>query len=61
MRIAYALAKQLDRAHTLETDYGSLSLDEDMRKAIDKALRPLLEKRLKTLQKMTPKDTLSTK
>ena len=42
----YALAKQLDRAYALETTYGTLQLDEEMRAAVEKALRPLLTKRL---------------
>lgn len=42
----YALAKQLNTAHTLSTDYGDLPLDAAMQQAIDQALRPILERRL---------------
>jgi hypothetical protein len=42
----YCLAKQLTRAHTLQTDYGDVALDDDMREAVEKALRPILEQRL---------------
>jgi len=44
---SYALAKQLDSAHTLETSYGSIDLDDEMRNAIAAVLRPILESRLK--------------
>ena len=42
----YALAKQLNTAHTLQTDYGEVPLDAAMQQAIDQALRPILERRL---------------
>lgn len=46
-RIGYALAKQLGSAYALSTNYGELYLDEKMKKAVDKALRPILERQLK--------------
>lgn len=48
--ILYALAKQLASGHTLESSYGAIPLDEEMREAIDKAIRPILERRLKEVQ-----------
>lgn len=45
--LSYCLAKQLARAHTVQTDYGDIALDEEMRAAMDSALRPIIEQRLK--------------
>ena len=45
-QIASALTKQLHTAHSLLTDYGEVELDEELRMAIDRALRPILERRL---------------
>jgi hypothetical protein len=42
----YCLAKQLARAHSVQTDYGDFDLDEEMRDAVETALRPILERRL---------------
>ena len=42
----YCLAKQLERAHTVQSDYGDFSLDDEMREAVENALRPLLDRRL---------------
>lgn len=44
--LTYALAKQLSSAHTLEGSYGAIDLDEELRAAVDAALRPILERRL---------------
>ena len=44
--IQYCLAKQLTTAHAVETNYGAIPLDCEMKAAIDKALRPILEKRV---------------
>lgn len=44
--ISYALAKQLDRAHTLQSTYGDIQLDAELVEAIDKAIRPILNERL---------------
>jgi len=43
---SYAISKQLPTAHSLNSSYGKLELDEEMRAAIEKALLPILEKRL---------------
>ncbi len=51
LKLSYALSKQLDSAYALETSYGSLQLDEGMKKAIVAALRPLLERQLERLRK----------
>lgn len=45
-QIRYALAKQLATAHTLGSDYGAVELDDEMKRAIQAALSPLLEGRL---------------
>lgn len=45
-QIQYALAKQLDTAHTLSTDYGDLPIDAELQRAIAQALRPILDRRL---------------
>lgn len=44
--IRYCLSKQLNTAHTLQTNYGDVELDDEMRAAIAKALRDILERRL---------------
>lgn len=43
---SYAISKQLPTACSLNSSYGELELDEEMRSAIEKALVPILEKRL---------------
>lgn len=48
LKLSYALNKQLSSMHSLETSYGTLELDETMRKAVERVLRPILEARLKT-------------
>ena len=45
-RWSCALSKQLSSAHTLASSCGDLELDDELRGAIDHALRPLLERRL---------------
>lgn len=42
----YALAKQLDTAHTLDSDYGSLALDDELRRAVGDAIRTILKARI---------------
>lgn len=55
LRLSYALSKQLPTAHTLESSYGALELDETLRRAIERAVRPILERRLnKALKEETP-------
>ena len=50
-RWSYALSKQLSSAHTLASSYGDLELDDELRAAIEKAVRPILERRLKQAEK----------
>lgn len=45
--LRYALSKQLGSAHTIQTSYGDIALDAQMRAAVEKVLRPILEKKLK--------------
>lgn len=47
--ISYALTKQLHKAYAIETDYGNIPLDAELKLAIDKAIRPILEKRLEKI------------
>lgn len=44
--IRYCLSKQLSTAHTLQTNYGDVEIDEEMQAAIAEALRGILERRL---------------
>ncbi|MFN7645268.1 MAG: hypothetical protein ACK5PW_19655 [Burkholderiales bacterium] len=44
--LSYALAKQLQTAHSLETAYGTVELDEELSAAVAAALRPILTARL---------------
>lgn len=44
----YCMAKQLDRMHTVLTDYGDFTLDKEMREAVEAALRPILQRRIDT-------------
>lgn len=50
LEIRYALSKQLDSAHTLESSYGAIQLDDEMRSAISSAVRPILQARLDDLR-----------
>lgn len=47
--LAYCLAKQLPRASHIVSDYGDFHLDDEMSAAVEKALRPILESRLRKL------------
>ncbi len=49
--VRYALVKQLDSVTALDTNYGRFELDPQMRAVVQKALRPVLERRLATLEK----------
>jgi hypothetical protein len=49
-KLSYALAKQIDSVHSLETSYGTFHLDEAMRKSVASALRPILQTRLSKLR-----------
>jgi len=42
----YCLAKQLARARSVQTDYGDFALDDEMCKAVENALRTIIERRL---------------
>ena len=50
-RWSYALNKQLASAHTLSSSYGDLELDDELRAAVEKAIKPILERRLKLAEK----------
>lgn len=50
-RWSYALSKQLSSAHTLASSYGDLELDDELRRAVERAVRPILERRLKLAEK----------
>ena len=50
-RWSYALSKQLSSANTLTSRYGDLELDEELREAVENALRPILEQRLAAARK----------
>lgn len=45
--ISYALAKQLASATAIESSYGQIMLDDELRQAVDAAARPILERRMK--------------
>ena len=42
---AYALSKQLPTVYSLESNYGSIELDEELRLAVVAALAPILRRR----------------
>ncbi|MNY30780.1 hypothetical protein D3C86_1649060 [compost metagenome] len=44
--ISYAISKQLAAATAITTNYGDIPLDDEMRAALDAALRPILKRRL---------------
>jgi hypothetical protein len=48
LELEYALAKQLDTAYALQSSYGDLKLDPQMRDAVAAALRPIIKSRLKS-------------
>jgi phosphoribosylanthranilate isomerase len=50
--ISYALAKQLVSAYAIESSYGHIELDEELRDAVDVAVRPILERRLASLYRL---------
>jgi len=52
--ISYALAKQLPSAYAIESNYGEIYLDEEMRRAVRQALRPILERRLRATRAGEP-------
>ena len=48
--IRYALTKQLSTVHSLATSYGSIELDDELRQAINNALRPIMTTRLNQME-----------
>lgn len=44
--LSYAISKQLATAQYLSTNYGDIPLDDEMRAAVDNAVRPILKRRL---------------
>jgi hypothetical protein len=47
--LSYAISKQLAAATAISTNYGDIPLDDEMRAALDNALRPILKRRLNAL------------
>ncbi|GEM_PF-2927736 len=47
--LSYAISKQLAAATAVSTNYGDIELDDEMRAALDAALRPILKRRLNAL------------
>ena len=50
-RWSYALSKMIPSAYEIGTNYGALPLDDELRAAVEKAVRPILERRLKQVEK----------
>ena len=50
-RWSYALSKQLSSAYEITSNYGPLELDDELRAAVERAVRPILERRLKQAEK----------
>lgn len=50
-RWSYAISKMLPSAFAIETNYGTLYLDDETRAAVENALRPILEQRLEAARK----------
>ncbi|CUJ62391.1 hypothetical protein [Achromobacter xylosoxidans] len=44
--LSYAISKQLATAQYISTSYGDIPLDDEMRAAVDNAVRPILKRRL---------------
>lgn len=44
--LSYAISKQLATAQYIGTNYGDIPLDDEMRAAVDNAVRPILKRRL---------------
>lgn len=49
--IRYALAKQLDTAYSIETSYGMLPMDAELRQALVAVLELILPRRLAEVEK----------
>ncbi|CAB3852493.1 hypothetical protein DAI43_35690 [Achromobacter xylosoxidans] len=55
--LSYAISKQLAAAQHISTSFGDVPLDDEMRAAVDNALRPILKRRLNArLAGTTPKE-----
>lgn len=50
-KLSYALSKQLSSAYEITSNYGGIELDDELRAAVEKAVRPILERRLKQVEK----------
>lgn len=50
LSLGYALAKQLSTAYEINSNYGALQLDDEMRDVIESTLRPILVARLAALE-----------
>ena len=50
-RLSYALSKQLSSAYEITSNYGPIELDDELRAAVERAVRPILERRLKLAEK----------
>lgn len=48
--LRYALNKQLPNAKALDTNYGRITLNTEMRQAISDALQPILARQIKHLE-----------
>ena len=46
IEMLYAIAKQLPMATAIQTNYGEIELDDELRRAVETALAPILENRL---------------
>jgi len=44
--IGYALAKQTSTMESINTNYGTIELDEELKEAVKKTLEKILKKRL---------------
>jgi len=47
----YALAKQTDSIESVNTNYGTIELDEEMKKAVKVALERVLERKISKMTK----------
>lgn len=48
--IRNALEKQLQSAYAIQTRHGDIELDEDLKAVLEKAMKPVLEKKLAMLE-----------
>lgn len=49
-RWSYSL-KQLSAAYEITTNYGSIALDAELHQAVERAVRPILEQRLRQAER----------